>query len=74
MKAYDAPAIAAEDLVEQTSLACSGTVIAEEFQNGAYGPAIGLACDFDRSKGEAFMDPAECTELLRAVEDVIALS
>jgi hypothetical protein len=60
-KAYAPPAIVAEDVLEQTSLACNATAPFRGFTRSCFGGqailpnfAPGLVCRTDVSKGGAF--------------------
>ena len=76
-KDYVAPAIAAEDDLEQTSLACHATmpypmIGATCFAGEIQPPNYAYWCETDVSKGGAL--DLECNVVLRSPKDIVVLS
>jgi hypothetical protein len=69
---YVAPAIAAEDVLEQTSLACNVT---QPLDNGSFVPGGGgeVPCTHNPAKGGAFVIVFSCPHLVTE-EEVTVLS
>jgi hypothetical protein len=78
-KEYEAPAIAWEDVLEQTSLACQATQPFPEGNGGPgaaqipFAPDILLDCTFSVAKGGAF-GPSCNVDLIRQELDPVVLS
>ena len=72
-KDYAAPAIAAEDVLEQTSLACNVT---QPLDNGSFIPGGGgeIPCDHNPAKGNSFTLVLECPHIVTGPEGVSVLS
>ena len=76
MGTYTAPGITAEDLIEQTSLACNSDRPFPGYppHDGAWAPGTEIDCSINVAKSGAYADDPVCVWQLDDEGDVVVLS